>query len=121
MNRPNLRLGPGHSEVARKRAETSKKAFVLHPNQVGEKGEMRIRQWAAAIMSKHEHKFTPKWQDRQVITSGEVRPEDIDVRAFYDKQRYPELNWYIWKNKDLWSFMLMSGHRMLLNIDFAKI
>lgn len=106
------------SDISRMRQETSKRAHILNPKEVQEKEEVRIRRWAHSIISKHEHKFTPKWQDRQIITSGEVKPEDIDARAVYP---YPDLNWVIWKNKDMWSFMLLSQHRMLFNIDFAKI
>ena len=108
----------GYKDVFKMRQETGKRAYILDPRDVKEKEEVRIREWAATIMSKHEHKFTPKWQDRQIVTSGEVEPEAVDVRAIYN---YPDLNWAIWKNKELWSFMLLSQHRMLFNIDFAKI
>lgn len=110
--------GLSAEEILRLRRETSKKAYILNPNEVAEKEEVRMRRWAASLMQKHEHKFTPKWKDRQIITSGEVEPEAIDVRAIYP---YPDLRWIIWKNKNLWSFMLLSKYRMLFNVDFAKI
>lgn len=109
-----------NEEIERRRQEikNSSAVYILDPKNVEESGEMRIRQWAAGIMSKNEYKFTPKWQDRQIVTSGEVEPESIDVRAVYP---FPDLHWIIWKNKTYWSFMLLSKHRMLFNIDFAKI
>jgi hypothetical protein len=101
-----------------KEIEKSNQVYILDPKDVEEKGEMRVRQWAAELMRRNEYKFTPKWQDRQIVTSGEVEPEAIDVRAIYP---FPDLHWIIWKNKMFWSFMLLSQHRMLFNIDFAKI
>lgn len=107
-------------DIDARRLQTAQdpKTWILHPGQIGEGGEMRIKQWAAEIMRKNEHRFTPKWQDRQIVYKGDVDPEAIDVRGIYP---YPNLHWVIWKNKELWSFMLLSEHRMLFNIDFAKI
>ena len=105
-------------EILRLRQQTGQRAYILNPRQVTETDEVRIRKWAATVMGKHESKFTQKWKDRQIVTSGEVEPEAIDVRAIYP---HDDLNWIIWKNKTLWSFMLLSKHRMLFNIDFAKI
>lgn len=108
-------------EEIKKRSEQIAKSsavYILDPNEVEESGEMRIRRWAADIMSKHEHRFTPKWKDRQIIYYGNVEPEEIDVRAVYP---FEDLNWIIWKNKYYWSFMLLSKHKMLININFAKI
>lgn len=102
-------------EELKKRREPK---YVLDPKEVGPEGEARIRQWALEKMLKNEHKFNNKWRDNQIITSGDVEPEAIDVRAIYP---FPELQWYIYKDGKFWTFMLLSKHRMLFKIQYAKI
>lgn len=105
-------------EARRRQIEASRATYILDPYTVGVEGEIRIRNFAGELMRKNEHKFHNKIPDRKVVTSGDITPEAIDVKAIYP---FKDLNWVIWRNKSYWSFMLLSEHRLLFNLDFLKI
>ena len=92
--------------------------FIIDPRQITQKDHNRVRAWAAEIMSKNEHKLNNKFKDREIVTSGEVEAEAIDIRSIYPFQ---ELNWYIFRDGPRWSLMLRSHHRILFTASYAKI
>jgi hypothetical protein len=119
---------PSQEIIARRRQEIidSGKHYILNPAHLDNKEHVRIRQWAHEIMKKYESIFDDRWETKQTIASGEVEPEAIDVRVIYD---FPDLNWRIWRHVitrgprqgEYFSFMLLSGTRLLFNIDYAKL
>ncbi len=95
-----------------------KPRYIVDPKDVTAKDEDRARAWALEIMQKHEHKFTKKWKETQIVTSGEVTPEDIDIRGLYP---FPELNWIIYKLNGLWHLMLRSREKMIFISTYARV
>ena len=109
-------LSHSHDEIKKRRQDVP---YFIDPKEVKPKEDIRVRAWAAAVMSKHEHLFNPKkHHDRAIVAKSGVEPEAIDIRQIYP---FPGLNWIIYRNKNLWSIMLRSQHRILANIDFAQI
>jgi hypothetical protein len=92
--------------------------YILNPKDVAVKGEQRIRQWAGEKMSKNEHKFNDRWTNGQIVASGIVEPEEIDIGAIYP---FPDLWWLIHRDGKFWTFVLLSKKRMLFKIQYAKI
>ena len=55
-------------------------------------------------MAKHEHKFGKNWKDRDIIASGTLEPEDIDIRNIYP---FKGLHWVIYKRSKLFHILLL--------------
>ncbi len=106
------------SEELEKRRKLDPTKYIISPHDVSPKDDLRARQWAAEVMKRNESKLSYKWKDREVITSGEVEPEAIDVRNIYP---FPNLRWLIYRNKQLFDLMLISGEKLLFISSFAKI
>lgn len=92
--------------------------YIIDPKDVSPKDDLRCRRWAAEMMKKNEHKLDTKYKDRQIITRGEIDPEDIDVKNIYP---FPELHWIIYRDGVYFAIMLCSKHRMLFTSSFVKI
>lgn len=71
-----------------------KRQYIVDPKDVAQKDDLRVRNWFAKIMSKNEHKLSPKCKDLQIIATGDVEPEDIDIRNIYP---FKDLHWIIYK------------------------
>ena len=98
--------------------EENKKRWIIDPKDVSNKSSARVSAWASELMHKHEHKLNNTWKHLQVVTSGTVEPEAIDVRNFYP---FPDLNWVIYKYHNYWCLMLRSKGTKLATITYAKI
>ena len=93
--------------------------YIIDPKEVAPKEEQRVRNWAATIMTKNEYKLNDeKFKHLEIVTSGIVEPEAIDMRLIYP---FPDLNWIIYRNKQYWSIMLRSKEKMLCVITYAQI
>ncbi len=92
--------------------------FVLDVKQITQRDEARIRAWSLELMQKNEHKLNNKWKDHAIVTSGTLKPESIDIGTIYN---WPELQWYIVKERTQWALLLMSKHVMLAKLTYAKI
>ena len=103
--------------------EKNRRKFIIDPLTITKQQQKRMEQWAAEIMKKNEHKLDrKKYKHQQVVTSNEIKPEDIAIKQIYPIE---DLNWLIYrhidKKKDLWVLMLRSKGRVLLQAGFAKI
>lgn len=110
---------PPDDEIQRRRQPQ----LVVDPNDVNQKDEIRAKQWATAIMLKNESKLNPnKFKNREIVTAGFIKPEDVDIKAVYP---FPNLNWIIFRsdarNTIMWSIMLRSGGKTLFTTTFAKM
>jgi hypothetical protein len=99
-------------------AERRKTKYIIDPKDVLPKEELRVRQWGAAMMKKHEHLLNSQVTDRHIVASDGVKPEDVDMRLIYP---FPDLNWLIYRNGQYWSLMLRSGTKILAVMTYAKI
>ncbi len=106
---------PPSPEEMQKRRKTQ---FIIDPAEVKEQEEVRLRKWALSIMQKHEHKLDKKVRDKHIVWSGEVAPEDIDIRQIYP---HPDLNWVIYRDAELWSLMLRAKEKMLAKFSYARL
>lgn len=90
--------------------------YIVDIKQIQDKDILRIKAFASEIMTKHESKLDNRWKIREIVTSGEIEPENIDVRAIYP---FKDLNWIIYRRPNNkagqfeWGFVLMSGKYML--------
>ena len=109
---------PPDPEELAKRRKLDPTKYIIDPYDVKPKEESRVRQWCAEVMTRHESKLSHKFRDREIIASGEVEPEAIDVRSVYP---FKDLRWIIYRAKMNFNIMLLSGPRMLLVSSFAKI
>ncbi len=106
---------PSEEELKKRR----EKKWIIDPLDVAESEDKRVKAWASEIMSKNEHKLDhKKFKDHEIVTGGVVEPEAIDMRLIYP---FPELNWLIYRNNNLWSLMLRSKEKMLCTITYAQI
>lgn len=106
-------------------AERQKPQFVIHPKDVAVKDDIRVRNWAKLIMGKQEHKFDRDWKDYKIIASGDVEPEDIDIKNLYP---FYDLHWIIFKSRKLYHIILFgdapvhgSKGVILCKVSFAYI
>lgn len=103
--------------------ERRKPRYIIDPKDVSQKDDLRVRAWAAEVIKKHEHKLSaPKFKNRQIVVSGYVEPESIDIANIYP---FNNLHWIIFRNDHnksiMWSIALLSGRRLLFISTFAKI
>jgi hypothetical protein len=107
---------PNEKELQKRREPI----YILDPKEVRQEktAEQRMMDWAAEKMRKHESKFDLKWRDWQIITSGVIEPEELNVGAVY---KFPDLHWYIYKVKHLYKIVLLSEMKLLFRAEFAKI
>ncbi len=92
--------------------------YIVDPKDVLPKDDLRARAWAHGVISKHENKLHKKWKHGQVVTSGVVKPEDIDIRNIYP---FSDLNWIIYRHHDCWNLMLRSKEKMIFVASYAKM
>jgi len=93
--------------------------YLVDPKKLSKKDFGRIQAWAHGVMKANEPSLSlQKFKDREVVASGEIKPEDIDVWALYDQ---PELNWIIYRDGTLWSMMLRTKGRKIATFTFAQI
>ena len=78
--------------------ERRKPVFNVDQKEVTPQDNERVRDWAREIMQKHKSKLDlTKWKNREIITSGTVEPEAVDVKSIYP---FPDLYWYIYRGGD---------------------
>ena len=68
--------------------------FVVDPREVTVKDDVRVRLWAAGIMGKHESKMSDKCKENAIIASGDVEPEEVDIRNIYP---FKDMHWIIYR------------------------
>lgn len=92
--------------------------FIIDPTEFKANDVTRAKQWAREKMKKYEGKLNYEWNDRAIIASGEIEPEEIDIKTIYP---FPNLRWIIYRNELNFTIMLLSGKKLLLSSTFAKI
>lgn len=112
---PNEETIEKQKEIERRRKE---KHWILDPKDVSRKDSSRIMTWARGKMIKHEHLFKSDIPNGHLIADGNILPEELDVPAVY---RFPNLNWIIQKEENLFIIKLLSRHKILFRAEFAKI
>ena len=121
---------PSDDELKKRRKLTPEK-YIVDPKGVSLKDDRRVRNWAAETIKKHEHRMNVHhFKNKQIVTSGEVGPEAVDIGSIYP---FPDLRWMIFRDdrridcawQVMWSIMLttrQNGHeRILFTTTFAKI
>ncbi len=92
--------------------------YIIDPKSVKPVEDARIRAWFASVMTKNEHRLSDKWQHREIVWTESIKPEDVDIQQVYP---YPDLHYVIYRDRNLWSIMLMSQRTMLAKSSFARI
>lgn len=82
--------GPTDKEMEERR----KPQFIIDPNTVAPKEDIRIRTWAFTKVKDHESKLDSHWQQNQIVASGDVEPEDVDIKSIYD---FDDMHWIIYR------------------------
>lgn len=109
---------PNAIEAERRKAFANPKRWIVDPNTVSKKDNQRVRAWAAEIMRKNEHKLNNNWKNGEIVTSGEVEVESIDVKNIYP---FPDLQWYVYRRAKYWCLMLRSKQKLLATFYYLKI
>ena len=112
-------LIPTFEEIAKinKSLMDTGKIYIIDPKDVSPKDDTRIRSWASEMMKKHENKLGDQWQNMQIVTSGTVESEDIDIKAIYP---FEDLNWLIFREGQYWSIMIRAKEKFLAKVTYAK-
>ena len=93
--------------------------FVVDVAKVTTKDTTRVLQWTREIMKKYESKLNYEYKEGEIIASGEIEPENLDIRSVYP---FKDLNWIIYRRGTKFNILLRSGHNKLLFVNsFAKI
>ena len=74
--------------------ERRKPQHVIDPAEVTTREDLRARAWAHAKMQKYEDKLTDQWKRNDIVASGDVEPEDIDIRSIYN---FKDMHWIIYR------------------------
>jgi len=82
--------GPSQKELDERR----KPQFIIDPSEVEAKDDIRVRKWAFEKVKEHESKLTSQWKENQIVASGDVEAEDIDIRNVYD---FEDMHWIIYR------------------------
>ena len=67
---------------------------IIDPTEVTTKEDLQVRLWAHAKMQKYEEKLTTEWKPNDIIASGDVEPEDLDIRSIYN---FKDMHWIIYR------------------------
>lgn len=105
---------PSPDEIQKRRQPK----YIIDPRSVKKEEETRVRQWALALMNKHEDKLKKKTPNKHVVWSGTVEPEDIDIRQVYP---FKELNWVIYRDDPFWALMLRSNAKPLAIMKYVQM
>jgi len=121
---------PSDDELKKRRKLTPNK-YIVDPTGVSLKDEQRVKNWAAEMIGKHEHKLNVHhFKNKQIVTSGVVEPEAVDIGSIYP---FPDMRWMIFRDdrriqrvrQVMWSIMLTTRQknheRILFTTTFAKI
>ncbi len=68
--------------------------FIIDPKTVEKKDDLRVRAWAFEKVKEHESRLTNDWKPNQIVASGDVEPEDVDIRNIYD---FEDMHWIIYR------------------------
>lgn len=101
--------------------ERTKPRFIIDVSELQRSDTDRVKAWGEALAAKHEHKFNPRWKHLEIVTSGTVKPEDIDIKQIYP---FKDLHWIIFrynKEKSGWVLYLMSKNRLLSQQFFITV
>jgi len=82
--------GPTPEEIEERR----KPQFFIDPKEVSANDDARVRKWSHSKMIVHESKFTRDRKENQIIASGDVEPEDLDIRSIYN---FDDMHWIIFR------------------------
>ena len=107
-------------ETLKKRREPK---FVVDPKDVAAKDDIRVRQWALAIMQKHTSRLKDDVIDKHIVFEKEVEPEDIDIRNIYP---FEDLGYMIFRKKPYWCLRLLykthsGSHAILAELTYANV
>jgi len=78
-------------EVLEARRKTQ---YVIDPKEVTTREALRVRSWAHAKMQKYDDKLTDQWKQNDIVVSGDVEPEDLDIRSIYS---FKDMHWIIYR------------------------
>lgn len=97
-----------------------KPKYIIDPKDVQKKDYSRIQKWCLEKMQKYEGRFGYHWNDRAIIASGTIEPEELDVRNVYS---HPDLAWIIYRNGMNFDIMLTANNArtLLFKASYAKI
>lgn len=98
----------------------NKEKYIIDPYDVQKKDYQRIAQWCLKKIKKYEGKLGYHWNDRAIIASGAIEPEEVDVRNVYP---FKDLAWFIYRDGLRFSIMLTANNArtLLFKASYAKI
>lgn len=112
------KMDPKQIEEYRQEKYHNDRRWILNPAEVKIIDEQRMKTWAREVMARNEYKFGDHWKNKQVVASGEIEPEELDVPAIY---KFDDLYWFIFKNDSMYSIRVLAGEKLLFQANFAHI
>ncbi len=114
---------PNHMPDEETLAKRRERKFVIDPEDVKRKDDIRVRQWALAIMQKHTSRLKDDIPDKRIVFDKEIEPEDIDIRNIYP---FKGLGYMIFRKKPYWCLRLLykthsGSHAILAELTYANV
>lgn len=93
--------------------------LIVDASHITKEGEIRARQWAMGMVKKNLDKCNgPDVPEGNILASGEVEPEALDVRAAYP---FSDLRWIIFKRKQMLHLTLLSDHKAIFTASYIDV
>lgn len=104
-------------------AERRKRKYVVNPQDVAKKDEMRVREWGLAIMQKNTSRLKDDIPNLQIVFEKEIEPEEIDIRNIYPFQ---DMYYMIYKKHPFWVLRLLyktqsGSYAILAELTYANV
>ena len=113
---------PDYETIKKKNEEISKKdKWILDPGQEHIKEKKHILDWGRDKMRAYERFFKVDMPHNYTFATGSIDHEEVDVAEIYRKFPNAQLNWRIFKNRNLFSIVLKADRKILFKVDFAKV
>lgn len=124
VNRNPFGLTP---EEQKELEERRKPKFVVRPEDVAPKDDVRVRQWGLSIMKKHLSRLDDKHPDGTIVFEKEVEPEEIDIMNIYPFAKIGDMRYFIMRNKPYWCLRLLykrptgPGYSILAELRYLNV
>jgi len=104
--------GPTEDEMEERR----KSQFIIDPSTVEAKEDLRVRLWCYNKMQQHESKLTPHCTPNEILASGDIEPEDVDIKSIYN---FEDMHWFIFRRDG--SLFRRGPKQMLFHITIIAV
>ena len=114
---------PEHLPDEETLAKRRNRKFVVDPQDVAAKDDIRVRNWGLTIMQKHTSRFNDQVPDKAIVFEKEIEPEEIDIRNIYP---FEDMGYMIFRKKPYWCLRLLyktksGNHSILAELTYANV